>query len=121
MYKASKQAIAAGCFPLFIGGDHSISIGTIGRFTHSSPSGLIWIDAHRDFNTSETTQTGSVHGMSLAVLNGYGDIELVNTGRPGFKLRPEYTVMIRVHHLDEKERTQLKKKRNQDLYHARYR
>ena len=109
VYESGKQAIAAGCFPLFIGGDHSISIGTIGGITHSSPSGLIWIDAHGDFNTSETSQTGSVHGMSLAVLNGYGDIKLVNTGRPGAKLRSEDTVMIGIRQLDEKERTQLKK------------
>jgi arginase len=109
VYESGKQAIAAGCFPLFIGGDHSISIGTIGGITHSSPSGLIWIDAHGDFNTSETSQTGSVHGMSLAVLNGYGDIKLVNTGRPGAKLRPKDIVMIGVRQLDEKERTQLKK------------
>ena len=109
VYDAGKEAIADGCFPLFLGGDHSISIGTIGGITHSAPSGVIWIDAHGDFNTPETSQTGSVHGMSLAVLSGHGRKELVNTGRPGAKLRPEDVVMIGIRDLDEKERINLKK------------
>ena len=85
-YQAAREAVEAGEIPLFIGGDHSMSIGTIGGVTHHDPVGVIWIDAHGDFNTPETTISGNVHGMSLAVLLGTGYPELVNAGRMGAKL-----------------------------------
>ena len=108
VYEAGKKAMASGCFPLFIGGDHAISIGTIGGVTHNSPSGVIWIDAHGDFNTPETSRTGSIHGMPLAVLHGYGIKQLVNIGRFGAKLKSKDVVMIGLRDLDGKERIKLK-------------
>lgn len=108
VYKAGQEAVANGYLPLFLGGDHSISIGTIGGITHHSPSGVIWVDAHGDFNTPETSRTGSVHGMSLAVLNGRGYSELINIGRPGPKLNPENVLLIGVRDLDAKEKILLR-------------
>jgi len=108
VYNSGKEAIDNGYLPLFLGGDHSISIGTIGGITHKSPSGVIWIDAHGDFNIPETSQTGCVHGMPLAVLTGRGPSELVNIGRPGAKLVPENVLLIGVRDLDAKERILLK-------------
>jgi len=103
-YELGRQAIAAGEIPIFLGGDHSASIGTIGGVTHTTEVGLIWIDAHGDFNTHETSSTQNVHGMALAVLQGLGKKELVDIGRPGPKIKPENVVLLGVRDLDRKEK-----------------
>ncbi len=64
---------ARGSFPLFLGGDHSLAVGTIGGVTEEEPIGVLWIDAHADMNTPETSPSGNLHGMPLAALLGYGD------------------------------------------------
>ncbi|MDQ1330677.1 MAG: arginase [Thermodesulfobacteriota bacterium] len=107
-YQAAREAVAAGCKPVFLGGDHSLAIGTIGGVTHEKPCGVIWIDAHGDFNTTETSPTCNIHGMALAVLNGHGITELVNVGRPGPKLNARDVVILGVRSLDKKERVLLK-------------
>jgi arginase len=109
MYQAGQTAVAAGHLPLFIGGDHSIAAGTLGGVTHAGPSGLIWIDAHGDFNTPESSPTGNLHGMPLAALLGLGAAELVNLGRPGPKLQPTDVVLIGVRSLDAEEKVMLRK------------
>ncbi len=103
-YELGKKAVDAGEIPIFLGGDHSSSIGTVGGVSHNSEIGLIWIDAHGDFNTPETSQSQNVHGMALAVLLGLGPDELVNLGRPGPKVKAENTVLIGQRDLDEKEK-----------------
>lgn len=107
-YAAGKLAMEEGCIPLFIGGDHSLAIGSIGGVSHQGPPGLIWIDAHGDFNTPETTLSGNIHGMALAVLLGEGYPELVQLGRPGPKLQAADVVMIGVRNLDREERSRLR-------------
>ncbi len=107
-YHAAREAVDGGDLPVFIGGDHSMSIGTIGGVTHHEPVGLIWIDAHGDFNTPETTISGNIHGMSLAVLLGMGYPELINVGRMGSKLQAKDVVMIGIRDLDPKERDRLR-------------
>jgi arginase len=111
MYRAGQQAIAAGCLPLFIGGDHSIALGTIGGVTHQRPCGVLWIDAHGDFNTPETSPSGNIHGMPLAALLGLGAPELIHLGRPGPKLEPSQVILIGVRDLDPGERELIKKQR----------
>src|SRR5579864_4415710 len=65
-------------FPLVIGGDHSLTMGSItGVVRARGPVGVIWIDAHADFNTNETTPSGNIHGMSLSALVGIGNKQLV--------------------------------------------
>lgn len=108
VYIAARQAVECGSTPLFLGGDHSISIGTIGGLSHSEPIGVLWIDAHGDFNTYETSRTGNIHGMALAVLAGNGFESLVNIGRNGPKLNAKDIVLIGVRDLDEQERKKLK-------------
>jgi arginase len=108
VYHAARQAMAAGETPLFIGGDHTLAIGSIGGITHDVPAGLLWIDAHGDFNTPDTTISGNIHGMTLAVLLGDGYPQLVNAGRPGPKLRPQDVVMIALRDLDPEERNRLR-------------
>lgn len=109
VYIQGRDAVADGCIPLFLGGDHSISIGSVGGVTHDSPAGLIWIDSHGDFNTPGTSETGNIHGMALAALTGKGLPELVNTGRNGAKLVPSDIVIIGVRDLDNEERKMLRK------------
>ena len=111
VYEAGRKAIAEGCLPLFIGGDHSISIGTIGGVTHDRPAGVVWIDAHGDFNTPETSPSGNVHGMPMATLMGHGLPALVDLGREGAKLEPENVMLLGIRDLDVQERQMLRKSR----------
>ncbi len=108
VYEAGRLAVHRGEMPVFIGGDHTLAIGSIGGVTHEEAAGLIWIDAHGDFNTPRTTLSGNIHGMTLAVLLGDGYPELVNTGRPGPKLAAEDVVMIGIRELDPGERSRLR-------------
>ena len=107
-YQMGRTAVDAGEIPIFLGGDHSASVGTIGGVTHSCRAGVIWVDAHGDFNTPETSASCNVHGMSLAVLLGRGPKSLVDVGRTGPKLSPEQVVMIGVRDLDPEERRMLR-------------
>lgn len=107
VYKAVQGAVEREYLPLLLGGDHTLAIGSIGGSTHGTPAGLIWIDAHGDFNTPATTITGNIHGMTLALLLGDGYPELVDVGRPGPKLKAEDVVMIGVRDLDPAERGRL--------------
>ena len=108
-YEAAAKAVAAGEIPLFLGGDHSLSIGTIGGVTTQEPVGVIWVDAHGDSNTPESSPSGNIHGMPVATLLGDGYPELVNIGRPGAKIAAEDVVMIGIRDLDGQERSWLKK------------
>ncbi len=107
-YEMGRKAIAAGEIPIFLGGDHSASIGTVGGVSHGTEIGLIWIDAHGDFNTPETSSSKNVHGMALGVLLGLGPAELVDLGRPGAKVKPENVVLIGIRDLDSEEKVLIK-------------
>ncbi len=107
-FQAARQAVASGETPLFLGGDHSLAIGSIAGVTHQARRGVIWIDAHGDFNTPATSPSGNIHGMALAALMGHGYPALTNLGRPGPLLKPEDLVLIGVHDLDPQEREQLR-------------
>lgn len=107
-YGAARRAVAANETPLFLGGDHSLAIGSIGGVTHDGPRGVLWIDAHADFNTPETTLSGNIHGMALAALLGEGYPELTGIGRPGPLLKPEDVVLIGIRDLDSGERERLR-------------
>ncbi len=74
---AVATSVQAGNFPLVLGGDHSLSIGSVRGAARNKKIGVIWIDAHPDFNTGETTPSGNIHGMSLALLAGLGDKRLI--------------------------------------------
>ncbi|HKJ66077.1 MAG TPA: arginase, partial [Desulfopila sp.] len=106
-YQMGAAAVAAGEIPIFLGGDHSASIGTIGGVTDERACGLIWVDAHGDFNTPQTSASENIHGMTLAVLLGSGSHELVNVGRKGPKVSPENVILIGVRDLDPEEKKML--------------
>lgn len=107
-YQAGRKAVEDGFIPLFLGGDHSIAIGTIGGITHREPTGVLWVDAHGDFNTPNSSPSGDIHGMPLATLLGRGFPELVDIGRTGAKLNAEEIVIIGIRALDRAERLRLK-------------
>lgn len=74
---AVATSIQAGRFPVVLGGDHSIALGSIRGAARQRKIGILWVDAHADFNTPETTPSGNIHGMPLAALCGYGDPRLL--------------------------------------------
>lgn len=107
--EAVRKTADEGIFPLVLGGDHSIAIGTIaGIASHhrkrNQKIGVIWLDAHGDFNTPDSSPTGNVHGMPLAVTTGVGPKAL--TGIEGFacKADPANIVILGVRDLDASER-----------------
>ncbi len=104
-----RNILAAGELPIVLGGDHSIAIGTItgvASFHHerNEPVGLIWFDAHADMNTPETSPSGNIHGMPLAVLLGYGAPELTRLEGFAPKLDPRYCAHIGARDIDPGER-----------------
>lgn len=104
-----EKIMAAGGFPLVLGGDHSIAIGTIAGMasycrTHKKRLGVLWIDAHGDLNTPETTPSGNIHGMPMAASVGNGAIELTSVGGDFKKVDPKDVVLIGTRDLDEGER-----------------
>ena len=104
-----KRIHVAGDFPLVIGGDHSVALGSAtGAAATHSPLGLLWIDAHGDFNTDQTSPTGHIHGMPLAALAGYGDTRLVSLGGFSPKVDPAHIAVVGVRDLDAGERELLR-------------
>jgi arginase len=107
IYQEILTCMAEDDFAIVLGGDHSISIGSIAAMARRQPTGVIWVDAHGDFNTPETSPSGNVHGMPVAALIGQGALSLVNVGYAGAKLQPSQIVMIGVRDLDPEERARL--------------
>lgn len=111
LYKVVSDTLQNGRFPLVIGGDHGIAIGTVaGAAKHHKNMGLIWFDAHGDLNTGETSPSGNIHGMSLAVSLGTGHSDLVNIGGFAPKVRAENTVIIGARDLDPGEKQYIREK-----------
>ena len=102
---AVSNSIKRQAFPLIIGGDHSIAIGSIsGVSQHYKNLGVIWYDAHGDLNIPEESPSGNIHGMPLRVLLGEGDEQLVNIAGYAPKVKPENIVLIGMRDLDVGER-----------------
>jgi arginase len=98
-----------GQFPLILGGDHSIAIGTLaGLGDRYENLGVIWYDAHSDINTEETSPSGNIHGMPLAVSIGLGHEKLVNIRGFAPKIKPENVVIIGARSIDPGEREIIK-------------
>lgn len=105
------KVVAEGSFPLVLGGDHSIAIGTLaGISDYYKNLGVIWFDAHADMNTSETSPSGNIHGMPLAVSMGLGHERLVNIRNYAPKVKSENIVIIGARSIDEGEKEFIRKK-----------
>src|SRR5437763_525407 len=95
------KALEAQEFPLVLGGDHSIALGSVSGVAGIHPDvGVIWIDAHADFNVEETTPSGNIHGMILAALAGLGNQRLTHIGGWGPKINKDKIVIVGARDLD---------------------
>jgi arginase len=109
LYQRVYASYEEGALPIVLGGDHSLAAGSVGASADFAAHkhreiGLLWIDAHGDMNTPETTTSGNVHGMPLAALLGPEPAELSRIGHRSPKVRAEKTVLIGVRNLDDLEK-----------------
>jgi arginase len=110
----TEKIVDAGALPITIGGDHSIAIGSLSGIVkafrkRNERLGLIYLDAHADMNTPDTTPSGNIHGMPLAVLLGYGAPELVNLGGFSPKFDPKLCAHVGGRDLDPGERALIRR------------
>src|ERR1039457_5824955 len=106
--------LEAGKIPLALGGDHSMAAGTVAGVAEfyrrqNQRTGLIWIDAHPDINTPDTSPSGNVHGMPLAALMGLGPAELQNIFDFSPKVKPENCVLVGVRDIDAVEKENVRR------------
>ncbi len=118
------KSLEAGETPLVLGGDHSIAAGTVSGVAEfyrrqNQKIGLIWMDAHSDINTPETSPSGNVHGMPMAALMGLGPETLGNLYGYTPKIAPENTVIIGVRDIDATERANIHRAGISEVYTMR--
>lgn len=118
------KALEQGYVPLVLGGDHSVAAGTVAGVSEfyrrkNEKIGLIWIDAHSDINTPETSPSGNVHGMPLAAIMGLGPAELSNILSPGPKVEPANVVVVGVRDIDNTEKENIKRAGITEVYTMR--
>lgn len=111
---ATYKSLKDGHIPLVLGGDHSIAVGTVAGVTRffkekSQNLGVIWLDAHADINTPETSLSGNVHGMPLAAILGHGAPGLLNLGPSTPMIDPKHAVLIGIRDLDPAEKEMVRK------------
>jgi arginase len=117
-------ALEEGMTPVVLGGDHSVAAGTVSGVSEfyrreKKKIGLIWIDAHSDINTPETSPSGNVHGMPLAALLGLGPESLANILGFSPKVAPENTVLIGVRDIDATEKENIRRAGVTEVYTMR--
>ncbi|HWD00208.1 MAG TPA: arginase, partial [Candidatus Sulfopaludibacter sp.] len=122
--EAVLRTLDEGMTPLILGGDHSLAVGSISGVSEfyrrrSQKIGMIWIDAHSDINTPETSPSGNVHGMPLAALLGLGPAELGNLFGYAPKVSPENTVLLGVRDIDAAERENIRRAGITEVYTMR--
>jgi len=111
--KSVKQILDDGAFPVILGGDHSVALGTFSGVSsffreQEKEVGLIWLDSHADINTRETSASGNIHGMPLAALLGYGEASMVNLEGFAPKLNPKFCAHVGARDLDLAERKRIR-------------
>jgi len=109
VHDAVYRELRAQRLPILLGGDHSLSIGSISAVARrcrdlDRPLRVLWLDAHTDFNTRELSPSGSLHGMPVSCLCGFGPRELVQIGGPRPTLRPQWIRQIGIRSVDTGER-----------------
>ena len=103
------EAAAAGAIPLVLGGDHSVALGTLGGLASvHGKGGVLWIDAHPDINTPETSPSGNVHGMPLAAALGLAGPDFESDAWPLPAVDPRRVALIGIRQLDDGERRLLR-------------
>ena len=108
VYKAIVENYKEDIFPILLGGDHSVAVASaLASAKKYTDIGIIWIDAHGDFNTFDTTVTGNIHGLPLAAITGYKNHEL-RYFHDGNTINPENAVVVGARSLDPAEKDNLK-------------
>jgi len=103
------EAVDRGTTPLVLGGDHSVALGTLGGLASSyGAGGVLWIDAHSDINTPETSPSGNVHGMALGAALGLGGDAFASDSWPLPAVDPKRVALVGVRQLDDGERQLLR-------------
>lgn len=103
-----SEALGEAWLPLVLGGDHSISLGSVTGVSRHRNVGIVWLDAHGDYNTGETSPSGNIHGMVLSALTGVGDERLANLDGRRPKVEPHNAALVGVRELDDGEKTLLR-------------
>ena len=103
-----RQAVDDGYLPLVLGGDHSVALGTLAGLQRDAPGGVLWIDAHGDLNTPQTSPTGNVHGMVLAASLGLGGSAFDHEAWALPAVDPSRLALVGLRSLDPAERTHLR-------------
>ena len=124
VFDASTRELQAGRMPIMLGGDHCLAIGSIAAVAaycraQGKSLRVLWLDAHADFNTSDITPSGNIHGMPVACLCGLGPASLVNLGAPGPALNAQDIRQIGIRSVDRGEK-RLVKEHGIDIYDMRY-
>ncbi len=109
-----ENSAAQGCFPLVLGGDHSVAVGTVSGMARrlraqGGELGLIWIDAHTDMNTPQSSPSGNVHGMPLACIIGRGPVALTRIFDFAPKVNPKRVALVGIRDVDIMERPIVKR------------
>jgi len=112
IHALTRASLDAGALPIVLGGDHSVAAGSVAASADwiaavGRPLGLIWVDAHGDMNTPDTSGSGNVHGMPLAALLGQSPRELSSIGGSP-SVRSEHTVLVGIRNLDDREKDQIR-------------
>ncbi len=103
------EEVEAGATPLVLGGDHSVALGTLGGLASAhGPGGVLWIDAHPDINTPDTSPSGNVHGMSLGAVLGLAGDAFASDAWPLPAVDPKRVALVGIRQTDEGERRLLK-------------
>lgn len=106
---AIYQELCDGYFPIMMGGDHAMSIGSVAAVSRycadkNKPVCILWIDAHADYNTNETSPSGNIHGMPVAVATGVGHPDLLAVGHTVPMVKPENVYQIAIRSVDQNEK-----------------
>ena len=102
-------ALEQDAFPVVLGGDHSVALGTLGGLAQArGMGGVLWIDAHSDMNTPETSPTGNVHGMPLAAALGFADSRFDSDGWTLPAVEPSRVALVGLRSVDAQERDRIR-------------
>lgn len=109
LFSRVSASLSSACLPIVLGGDHSLSVGSVAGSAAAAraagvPLGLIWVDAHADMNTPDSSPSGNVHGMPLAACLGKGPAELIGIGGDEPSVTNERTVLLGIRNLDDTEK-----------------
>ncbi len=110
LFAAVRDTLQAGAFPLVLGGDHSVAAGSIPATAgHYKDIGVIWLDAHGDFNDPDSSRSGNVHGMPFSAVCGFGPNCLVDFGEDAGMVDPQKAVLLGARDIDASEKARLKR------------